>query len=41
VLDAEYPDRKVIPTIFYTTDAEQVTIDPLSTTELQSLVRTL
>ena len=41
VLDAEYSDRKVIPTIYYTADAEQVTINPLSIAELQSLVRTL
>jgi ATP-dependent exoDNAse (exonuclease V) beta subunit len=39
VLEAEFPDREVVPTILYTADDEHVVIEPLSIQELQSLVR--
>ena len=38
VLDAVYPERTVTATVFYTADAEQVTVDPLSIGELKSIV---
>jgi len=38
VLDTVYPERTVTATVFYTADAEQVTVEPLSIGELKSIV---
>jgi hypothetical protein len=38
VLDAAYPERPVTATLFYTADAEQVPVEPLSLAALKSIV---
>ncbi|MFQ3295805.1 MAG: ATP-dependent helicase/nuclease subunit A [Natrialbaceae archaeon] len=41
VLEAQYPDRELSASLFYTHDGEQVTIEPISMDELERIVREL
>jgi hypothetical protein len=36
-----YPDKEIRPTVFYTTDDERVTIDPLAISELHQMAETV